>query len=96
MSASGGGDGSQPERLIARDSVNSAVNPDYPLQVAVAYDVVAFEHLSRPVSRHRHRDALGDAGADQVAHGGGPEVVGEEAEMICFSVGARRVLRVVC
>ena len=31
VSASGGGDGSQPERLIARDSVNSAVNPDYPL-----------------------------------------------------------------
>ena len=34
MSASGGGDGSQPECLIDRDSVNSAVNPDYLRDVA--------------------------------------------------------------
>jgi len=35
VSAAGGGDGSQPERLIARDSVNSAVSPDYPLSVPI-------------------------------------------------------------
>jgi hypothetical protein len=44
-------------------------------EVAFAHDVVALEHRARLVSGHLHRDALRNAGAHQVAHGGPPQVV---------------------
>ncbi|HSP96261.1 MAG TPA: hypothetical protein VL049_03300 [Candidatus Dormibacteraeota bacterium] len=49
--------------------------PGRALDVARTDDVVVGEDAARLVSGHLHRQALGDAGVDEVPHRGAPEVV---------------------
>jgi len=49
---------------------------DRVLEVGFIDDVVAVEHASGLVAGELHGDVLGNAGPDQIPHGGTPEVVG--------------------
>src|SRR5437016_8812942 len=44
-------------------------------EIARVDDVIAVEHLARPPADQLHRDALDDAGADEVADGGPAEIM---------------------
>ncbi len=57
-----------PERCELGDSFS---------QVVLIHNVVAVEHGPRLVARQQHRDVLGDACADKVAHGTTAEVMGD-------------------
>src|SRR5439155_5865986 len=48
-------------------------------EVARVDDVIAVEHLARPPADQLHRDALDDAGADEVADGGPAEIMEDAA-----------------
>src|SRR5436309_13723565 len=48
-------------------------------EIARVDDVIAVEHLARPPADQLHRDALDDAGADEVADGGPAEIMEDAA-----------------
>ena len=48
-------------------------------EIRVAHDVVPREHARRFLSRQSHRDAFGNAGADESTNRGASQVVGDTA-----------------
>src|SRR2546425_11359864 len=58
-------------------------------QVGRADDVVAIEHLAGLPADHLHRDPFRDAGADEVADGGTPDVVEDAARHPGGAAGRR-------